>query len=183
MRRIVIGLLMALVLQGCADMGIENPFSSGSSDVNEVYYDQFPDIPIPRDLSVDRKRSLVSVTHDGSKAGLVTTEGRLEMLSLTSAMIHNMSGQGWALRSSTTGPRMIQVYEKDNRFAVLYYYEQTMSAAMEIWVGSRLQDGVVPVQTGSGSMNPDGSYSGAPMPGDPGYIEPSYGSSSQALTQ
>lgn len=179
MRRAVLCLLLALVLQGCADLGIDNPFASGSSDVNEVYYDQFTDIPIPRDLTVDRSRSLVSVTQDGAKVGLVTSQGRVEMLSLTSAMIHNMSGQGWALRSSTTGPRMMQVYEKDNRFAVLYYYEQAMSMAMEIWVGTRLPDGVLPVPSTGGTS---GSYPAPLVGGDPLYNDPVGGSSSQPLT-
>lgn len=176
MHRVVFCLLSALVLQGCADLGIDNPFSSGTSDVSEVYYDQFTDIPIPRDLSVDRSRSLVSVTRDGAKVGLVTAQGRVEMLSLTSAMVRNMSGQGWTLRSSTTGPKMMQVYEKDSRYTVLYYYEQAMSTAMEIWVGTRLSEGTVP------EFSTGGSYAAPPTGGDPLYDDPGFGTS-QPLSQ
>lgn len=176
LHRVVCCLLSVLVLQGCADLGIDNPFSSSTSDVSEVYYDQFTDIPIPRDLTVDRSRSLVSVTSDGTKVGLVTAQGRVEMLSLTSAMVRNMGGQGWALRSSTTGPKMMQVYEKDSRYTVLYYYEQAMSTAMEIWVGTRLSEGAVP------AFSTGGSYAAPATAGDPLYDDPGFGTS-QPLSQ
>ena len=50
-----------LALSGCAELNISNPFETKSSDGSEVYFDQFPDVPIPRDMSVDAKRSLISV--------------------------------------------------------------------------------------------------------------------------
>ncbi len=176
--RMLVCLLAVLVLQGCA-LGIDNPFSSPGTDVGEVYYDQFPDIPIPRDLTVDRSRSLVSSTVDGAKVGLVTAEGNVEMLSLTSAMAHNMTGQGWALRSATTGPRMMQIYEKDNRYAVLYYYEQTLSAAMEMWVGTRLPEGALSPPLPSGTVD-------AALPSladDPLFADPGVGAASRPLSE
>ena len=56
-----------LPLSGCAELNISNPFETKSSDGSEVYFDQFPDVPIPRDMSVDAKRSLISVAQDGTK--------------------------------------------------------------------------------------------------------------------
>ena len=81
-----------LPLSGCADLNISNPFETKSSDGSEVYFDQFPDVPIPRDMSVDAKRSLISVAQDGTKTGLITVEGRVDKPSLANAMILNMAG-------------------------------------------------------------------------------------------
>lgn len=155
---------LSLLLFGCSDMSmptISNPFAS-STEVTQVFYDEFSDVPIPSDMSVDRARSLVSVTPEGIKIGLVTTEGRYELSSLTQAMIHNMNGQGWTLRSVVMGPRVMQVYEKDNRMATIYYYPQTASVAMELWVALRLPDGMLPMSGGAASPS---SYPMQPQDG------------------
>ena len=140
-----------LPLSGCADLNISNPFETKSSDGSEVYFDQFPDVPIPRDMSVDAKRSLISVAQDGTKTGLITVEGRVDKPSLANAMILNMN------RSKT-----MHLYEKGERYAVIYYYEQTTTAAMEIWVMTRLADGVLPTMGNGGAaagMDAGGSSS------------------------
>lgn len=150
-------ILSLLALPGCADLNISNPFETTTS-ANEVYYDQFTDVPLPRDMSVDSKRSLVSVSQDGSKTGLLTVEGRVDKPSLANAMILNMNHQGWSLRAATTGAKTMHLYEKDNRYAIIYFYEQTTSVAMEIWIATRLQDGVIPAGN-FGSSNTMGGTS------------------------
>lgn len=165
MYRFAAMLLLALVLQGCADMNISNPFVSSTANANEVFFDQFEDIPIPRDMDVDRKRSFVSVTPEGIKIGLLTTEGRVDMVSLAGAMAHNMAQQGWAIRSRATGPKMVEVFEKNNRVVVLYFYEQTASTAMEIWSAIRLPDGFTVITTPADSGS---SYGGGSMGGSTG---------------
>ena len=130
------------LLPGCAEMNISNPFESSTS--SETYFDQFPDIPIPRDMNVDTKRSLVSVAQDGSKLGLLTVEGRVDKPSLANATILNMNRQGWALRGTINSNKVVQLYEKDNRYAFIYIYEQALNVAMELWVANRLAEGVLP---------------------------------------
>lgn len=183
----ILGLFCALLfLQGCADMDISNPFGSSTTDANEVYYDQFVDIPIPRDMDVDRKRSLVSVTPEGTKIGLITTEGRVDMASLSNAMAHNMAQQGWSIRTKVSGPKMVEVFEKDSRVAVLYFYEQTTSTAMEIWAAIRLPDGFVsPNQPGAGTLggDPYGSSPNMGAGGAGGYNPNTSGSGTMPLTQ
>ena len=107
-----------LPLSGCADLNISNPFETKSSDGSEVYFDQFPDVPIPRDMSVDAKRSLISVAQDGTKTGLITVEGRVDKPSLANAMILNMNRQGWNLRGAAIGSKTMHLYEKGERYAV-----------------------------------------------------------------
>ena len=72
-----------LPLSGCADLNISNPFETKSSDGSEVYFDQFPDVPIPRDMSVDAKRSLISVAQDGTKTGLITASDQIANVDYT----------------------------------------------------------------------------------------------------
>ena len=132
--------LAVLVMSGCSGFNISNPFAT-TSDVNDVYMSQFPDIPIPADMKSVPKNSLVTATQDGTKVGLESFEGRVEAASLANAMIHNLSRHGWSLRGSVTGKRTMQVHEKDNRYAVLYLYDQTMTTAMEVWVLNRLTEG------------------------------------------
>lgn len=149
--------LAVLLLPGCADMTLSNPFET-TSDVNEVYYDQFPDIAIPADMSVDRSRTLISVAQDGTKVGLLTVEGRVERSSLSTAIMQNMSKRGWALRGIVAGNKTMQLYEKDQRHAVIYLYDQVTTTAMEVWVTTRLNEGALgPLgglsgETGEGSQ-------------------------------
>ena len=138
--RFSVACFAVLLLAGCSNLNIPNPFSS-TSDVNDVYISQFPDIPIPADMKSVPKNTLVTTTQDGTKVGLETFEGRVEAASLANAMIHNLARQGWSLRGSVTGKRTMQVHEKDNRYVVLYLYDQTMTTAMEVWVLNRLTEG------------------------------------------
>lgn len=155
----VLTLLATLLLPGCADMTLSNPFET-TSDVNEVYYDQFPDIAIPSDMSVDRSRTLISVAQDGTKVGLLTVEGRVERSSLSNAVMQNMRKRGWALRGMVAGGKTLHIYEKDQRYTVVYLYDQVTTTAMEIWVTTRLNEGALaPV---GGMFGGSGEGSGQP---------------------
>lgn len=134
-------LLICLLLPACGGVDVPNPFSPSQASVDDVYFDYFQDVPILKDLAVDPERTLISVAQDGSKIGLLTAEGRVDMRSLSNAMINIMSKQGWSLRSSMQGVKNVQIYEKNNRYAVLYYYEQMTSTAMEVWVGGKIAEG------------------------------------------
>ena len=156
MRRLVSSMLLGLTLAlagGCAGIEFTNRFSS-TSDVNDVYYSKFPDIPIPSDMKSDIGETLVSSTPNGVKVGLETFSGRVESASLASAMTHNMMPQGWILRGQVTGKRTMQLYEKDGRFAAIYLYDGMMNTTMEIWVlynldGAPLTPAFAPSDSGS----------------------------------
>lgn len=133
--------LLSLSLSACADM---NPFAAPSNPAAAVY-SQFSDIPVPKDMSTNAGRTFVNYGQDGTKVGLETLEGRIPSLTLTRVMINNMLRDGWSIRATSSGSsRYMQLYERENRYAVIYYYDQTTSYAMEIWVATRLADGAVP---------------------------------------
>ena len=136
---------MILMLQACADMFNNSTSSSPATEPvaaapSETYFDQFSDIPIPSEMSVDRKRSLSTTTQDGMRIGLITVTGRVDVLSLNNAMIHNMARSGWALRAATTGTKTMQIYEKGLQYCVIYTFEETFTTVMEIWGAQRLGD-------------------------------------------
>lgn len=151
MRRLVPTILLGLTLAltgGCAGFEFSNPFSS-TSDVNDVYYSKFPDIPVPSDMKSDIGETLVSTTPNAVKIGLETFSGRVESASLASAMTHNLTPQGWVLRGQVTGKRTMLLFEKDERFAVIYLYDGMMNTTMEVWVlhhlaGSSLAPALTP---------------------------------------
>lgn len=144
MLRIYFCVCLCIITVGCSKFdfsSFSNPFSSSTAHVDDVYYGSFPDICIPKSMSIDHNRTLVSVGPDGEKIGLLTFEGRVDRSSLCSAMIHNMSRQGWTLRGVIDGKRTIQLYEKSGRYAILYIYNQQLTTAIEVWVLARLDDG------------------------------------------
>ncbi len=144
--RIIPCLLMVFLLQACSSSGgvnVPNPFASSSASASDIYYEHFEDIPIPRAMSVNLERTLVSVTPEGTRVGLVTTEGRVELPSLINAMAHNLTQSGWAIRGRVRGVRAMDIYEKNDRIAVLYFYDQVLNSVMEIWSTTRLPDGFV----------------------------------------
>lgn len=157
----IISIITTILTIGCSkfdmsSLAIPNPFARTHANVTDVYYGNFPDICIPNDMAIDHSRTLVSVGHDGEKIGLLTFEGRVDQISLCSAMIHNMCRQGWTLRGVIDGKRTIQLYEKKGRYAILYIYGQKISTAIEVWVLSHLDDGVY--QQGSTTDHIDEPY-------------------------
>jgi len=160
------------VMAGCANM--RNMFSSSSTASEEpvatpppsdVYFDLFGDIPIPRDMEVDRKRTLVSTAQNGLNIGLLTVSGRVELRSLNEATVHNMMRHGWSLRAATTGVKTMQIYEKGFQYAVIYTYEEWFSTVMEIWGAQRLNDGVSPTGFGASpfQLEPTPVYPQTPL--------------------
>lgn len=170
MQRICIVLLSISVLTsltGCAEI---NPFAASGNPEDSVY-SQFSDIPVPKDMSTNAGRTFVNYGQDGTKIGLETLEGRINVTTLTRVMINNMLRDGWALRATASGSsRYMQLFERENRYAVIYYYEQTASFAMEIWVATRLAEGAYQPQPLTNSTPSAGNYA----PTDSGSSIPVY---------
>jgi hypothetical protein len=157
MRKILLIAALALLAQGCANVGLQNPFETRSVASSEVYYGLFDDVPIPGDMTVDRSRTFITTAPDGARTGLLTAEGRVDIASLTQAMEHNMAGQGWTEIARLSGIKNVNVFEKDSRIAVLYLYDQKFYTAMEVWMTQRLI-GFVPNAPAPGTVAPALGY-------------------------
>lgn len=170
MLRIYFCVCLCVITIGCSKFdfsNLRNPFFNSTAHVDDVYYGSFLDICIPKSMTIDHSRTLVSVGQDGEKIGLLTFEGRVDRSSLCSAMIHNMSHQGWTLRGIIDGKRTIQLYEKSSRYAILYIYNQQLTTAIEVWVLARLDDGTYQLNPSKETiMSQDSSYSSYEVIGD-----------------
>lgn len=172
MRKFVIIAALAaslLAVQGCSSgssIGISNPFEpSPPANVNEVYYAEFRDVPIPSDMSEQPKHTAVSQNSDGSKTGTQVFEGRIDRQSLVNAMVHNMTRQGWMLRSVFRGQRSVLLFEKGDRNAILAITDGQAYSTMEVWVTQRLAEGASVGSapgTASDGTYPTGNFSVAP---------------------
>ena len=163
MKRLLCCLALLAALQGCNGMNMQNPFDTSTTTTNETYYDQFEDVPIPADMNIDRTRTLITTAQDGTRMGLLTAEGRIEINSLAQAMANNMSRQGWTLTGKMSGVKHMQVFEKDARVVVLYFYEQTVYTAMEVWMSARLSGFSASPAMRSGTMPSRNPVSGTEL--------------------
>lgn len=133
--RMMVAGLAALMLAGCSSMdgaGISNPFAQPS--LTESYISQFRDIPIPAPMSSSIEETLVTVGTDGTKFGLESFSGRVDGISLSNVMMQNMARSGWQLRGSSVGVRSIQLYQKGQHYAALFFREGVVNTVMDIWV-------------------------------------------------
>lgn len=164
MRRTLVTLALGLVLaaaQGCASMGVGNPFSNdpltGGADVTSS---QLLNVPLPSGMQRYASHGYMNYGADGEREGLETLRGNVDASQAAQSMFTVLQSQGWQLRlSQRKGDRSLYVYDKGNSLAVLAFRRQTVLTILEIWVGSRLPDG-------SALSLPGGSDSGAELSGE-----------------
>lgn len=104
-----------------------------------TYYD-FPDVLIPREMDLVREESFVYDTPTLS-AGLLVFTGRVKVKSLSNFFIQSMSRDNWLLGARFTSPKVVQLYEKDNRRALIVITESTFTTRVEVWVAPYLGSG------------------------------------------
>lgn len=194
MRRTLVTLALGLLLataQGCASMGVSNPFSNdpltGGADAATS---QLLDVPLPAGMQRYASHGYLDYGADGGRQGLETLRGNVDAGQAAQTLFAALQSQGWQLRLSLRkGDRAVYVYDKGNGMAVLAFRRQTVMTIVEIWAGGRLPDGSglslpgAPVPELSGEqyapLESDGGHSGgsdsAPPPA-PGTTEPWGGS-------
>lgn len=138
--------LMALLvaLGGCAALETDtnsDPATTGLS----YYYDEFPDVPIPVDMSPEKDRFTI-LGKGGIRLGVQDFSGRVDQTSLVNAMQNYMLRDGWTLRSHFRATRSILVFEKPDRICSLYFVDGTFSTQMLVFVSPKLDDGDVNYQ-------------------------------------
>ncbi len=130
-------ILLALSLMGCATLRGKEKAGRGSKGYNTAYqkstaYD-FPDIPIPRELKLDIKRSLVFESAT-IKAGLLVYKARVKALSLFNFFAKKMVENGWNLRSYFKYGKFIALFSKPNKDCVIRIVDKGFITEAFIWV-------------------------------------------------
>lgn len=133
--------LTILLLAGCAsDSTIVNPFASSEpASGSNYFFSEFPDIPIPNDMSESRTDTFVTFAPSGIKCGTQCFSGRLESVSLMNAMRRNMASNGWTLRSVLRAKESSMVFEKPDRIATFQISDGLVFTDMRLFVSSRLE--------------------------------------------
>lgn len=138
-------LAMALVLALAACSTLENKSSSSSSSPAQVSkqtsmgsYQDFEDVLIPKDMSLDDKSSFVIQTVN-FKSGILTYTGRVDPISLANFFEANMAQDNWKQRSKMRyQTRTLMVFEKTDRDCIVNIEDRTFNTHLEVIVAQRL---------------------------------------------
>ena len=159
---VALGVLL-IMLNGCALLGDSASSTDTANTGLNYYYDEFPDVPIPVDMSANSDRFTI-LGKGGVKLGIEEFSGRVDHTSLVNAMQNYMLRDGWTMRSLFRAKRSVLVFEKPDRICSLYIVDGTFSTTMLVFVSPKLADGDVNYQaplaplapaTGSSSLSSD----------------------------
>ena len=118
---------------------LDDYLNSDAEQVKEpsnFYYD-FDDVPVPKEMELDSKESLMFETPH-VKAGLLCFSGRVEPVSLFNFFRANMPKDGWQMRSYFKYGWYIIVFEKPEKDCILGITEGHLKTNLEIWVTPRV---------------------------------------------
>lgn len=132
--------LLACMLSACASDGsFVNPFASEPKSESGFYFSEFPDIPIPNEMSESSSDTFVTFAPSGLKCGVQRFSGRVELVSLMNTMRKGMAANGWSLRSLLRAKESVLVFDKPDRMAAFQISDGTFTTEMRIFVTSRLE--------------------------------------------
>lgn len=93
----------------------------------------FPDIPIPHELSVQPKSS--NVFQSGPiKMGFLTLRGRVDSNSVMSFFVAAMPHEGWRLKGQFRYNRALLIFDKPDKVCVILMKEEMYYNYVEIYV-------------------------------------------------
>lgn len=161
--------LFTFVMTACSQMNFggsgsndpqaqQQPTEVAESTPSDYYYD-FEDILVPRELTLSSPDSFIIETPQ-SKAGVMVFTGRVEMSSLTTFFVNNMTKDHWVMRSAFKSNRTILIFDKEDRYSVINITDGKLKTTVEIWVTPRMANaGVTPSNS---------SYKAGPKKTSPG---------------
>jgi len=131
---ITAGILFVLLigLVGCADMPWQKNASPGHQ-TGQTVARHFEDIPIPAELKFNDHESFVFEA-SGFKAGTLYYSGYVDTDSLVTFFNDMMPLNGWRLKSTFRGPKIVLLFEKPPKACIIVIYEKTINTYVEIWV-------------------------------------------------
>ena len=141
-------------LAGCADLFNSNSSSDSSSgstvsasSVSDYYYAEFDDIPVPTALSPSGTPTII-YTNTGIKSGSQAFAGRVEITSLNTFMINHLTKQGWGFKSAFRSDKSVLIFEKSDKFCVIYNIDGTITTTMQVFVTPKVSGSSVTPLTG-----------------------------------
>ena len=129
---------MVLALAGCAEMFSSS--SSGQEGTAEVYYADFPDVPIPSEMELRSGSSQISKSANGNVFGYLEFSGSVAWDSLVNACASNLTRDGWSVIGLFRGERSLVVADKMDRICVISISDGFPSTTMSVWVTDKTND-------------------------------------------
>lgn len=129
--------LLCTLFSGCAG------FSGGSADVTDTYTAEFNDIPIPKDMGIEKDATEI-VTDGNVRSGYMRFSGNVEWLSLINACLYNMHNQGWSPLAVYKHKNGMLVFSKGDRVCVMSFADSLTSTTMRVWVCPRMNGFTMP---------------------------------------
>ncbi len=143
MRKMTIILALVLIAAGCSSLrmpgssgGASNAtlaMSSGSAGAQDAQSYDFQDIPVPEDMELQPKESIIFEMPD-LKAGALVYAARVEPISLFNFYMHKMKEHQWRLKSYFKYGRYLMVFEKPDKICVIRIQDQRLSTKLFVWV-------------------------------------------------
>lgn len=100
---------------------------------NAVFY-TFPDIPVPKELTLVREKSFIYETPT-VKAGVLLLSGNVDVGSLENYFKTNMARNGWRFVNSYKYNDMILNFVKEDKASNIRATRDAFTTQVEIWVG------------------------------------------------
>lgn len=116
-------------------------------------YQEFDDVLIPNELSLQGKSSFVFETPQ-FKTGIVVYKGRVDAVSLANFFEKELPKDNWRLRSKMKYNRTIMVFEKPDRDCVINILDDTFSTTLEIMIAPRMDAAASSSQPAFGAPAP-----------------------------
>ncbi|MBW2006031.1 MAG: hypothetical protein JRI72_15805 [Deltaproteobacteria bacterium] len=145
---VVLYTLVFVLISGCATQSLSEKAtllekSQQSKETEEasisLYYD-FEDVPVPKELRLQKEKSFVFRTSEFT-TGILTFSGKVESDSLISYFINKMPDDGWRFLSSFKSAKNILFFQKENRFCIITIIGRAFTAGLEILITPNFQSG------------------------------------------
>ena len=139
MKKGVVVLIAGLLFMGgCAtprQATVQDQTATSQDDeaLNTAFY-TFPDVPVPKELILQREKSFTYETPN-VKAGVLVLSGNVDMDSLENYFKINMVKSGWRFVNSYKYGTTILNFIKEDRASNIRVTRATFTTQVEIWVG------------------------------------------------
>jgi hypothetical protein len=143
---VVLHVLVFVFISGCATQTLSEKAtpleeSKQSKETEEasisLYYD-FKDVPVPKELKLQKEKSFVFRTNEFT-TGILTFSGKVKSDSLISYFIKKMPDDAWSFLSSFKSAKNILFFQKENRFCIIIIISKAFRTDLEILITPSFQ--------------------------------------------
>ena len=127
------------LFSGCAGL-----FEDAPQNTADVYYADFPDVPIPAEMSLRSGNSQVIKTAN-TVNGYLEFTGSVSWDSLVNACASNLTRDGWNVLGLFRGSNSVIIADKMDRTCVMTIYDGFPSTTLHVWVADKINGFIAPL--------------------------------------